>query len=70
MQGAAIRLEGELMSMLLSANRTLTRPATPPTKADQVQHSPSDTLQIRERFSVSHLVRVCYWIVELRHSNP
>jgi hypothetical protein len=29
------------------------------------RHSPRDTLQIRERFSVSDLVRVCYWMVEV-----
>ena len=33
----AIRLEGELMSKVLRANRTLTRRAKPPTRADQVQ---------------------------------
>jgi hypothetical protein len=32
--------------------------------------SPNDTLQIRERFSVSHLVRACYWTVELRGLEP
>ena len=32
--------------------------------------SPNDTLQIRERFLVSHLVRACYWMVELRGLEP
>ena len=32
--------------------------------------SPNDILQIRERFSVSHLVRACYWMVELRGLEP
>ncbi len=37
MPGAASRLDAELMSKVLSANRTLTRRARPPTAADQVQ---------------------------------
>jgi hypothetical protein len=37
MPGAAIRLDTELTSKVLSANRTLTRRAKPPTGADQVQ---------------------------------